>query len=514
MLNVSAVKGAIQDSDADAIIISQFERSDADTPPNAILTALDEASGGAVSKTLELDGFSGKAGEVATVYPRSDSLKTQRVIVVGLGSESSFNAEGARRAAARAVQRAKALKLKRVASVIYGAGVGALSLEAAAQAVTEGSVLGLYDYRGQKSGEAPALQPETLDLLIADDAGLAAAQAGVRAGLATAEGVGLTRDLVNLPPNICTPEYLAQVAAQVGSSTGLKVETLDRRQMEMLKMGALLGVAQGSSAEPRFIILEHNAARASELDTLVLVGKGVTFDTGGYSLKDRDGMVGMKADMAGGGAVIGALLALARLNVPLHVVGLVPAADNMISDKAYRPNEVLTASNGVTIEIISTDAEGRLLLADALVYAGRYKPAAVVDIATLTGSMAVALGGAAAGFFCTDAKLRDALVAAGAATHERVWEMPLYEDYNKPLESLTADTKNSGSRYGGACQAALFLKRFTDYPAWAHVDIAGVAGIETMGGSSDVPYISKGGTGYGVRLFVELARRWAAAQAQ
>src|SRR5690606_12696265 len=262
----------------------------------------------------------------------------------------------------------------------------------------------------QKKAEAPAALPETLTIYASESAPV---ETGVQAGQAVAAGVQVTRDLVNLPPNICTPAYMAQVAGEVAKAVGLKIDVLEKKQIEALGRGAVLGGAQGSETPPGFIGLEHNADKASELDTIVLVGKGVTFDTGGYSLKPRDGMVGMKGDMGGGGAVIGAMRAIGALQVPLHVVGLIPAADNMVSGKAYRPQDVLKASNGTTIEIISTDAEGRLLLADALVFASRYQPKAVVDIATLTGACMVALGGVAAGLFSTDDSLRDALLQAG-----------------------------------------------------------------------------------------------------
>jgi leucyl aminopeptidase len=235
------------------------------------------------------------------------------------------------------------------------------------------------------------------------------------------------------------------------------------------------------------------------------VGKGVTFDTGGYNLKSSDGMGTMKTDMAGGAAVIGAMHAIGALNVPLHVVGLIPASDNMINGHAYRPSEVVTASNGVTIEVVSTDAEGRMLLADALVFAARFKPAAVVDIATLTGACVVALGKAAAGVFSTDDALRDRLLAAAARTGEKLWPLPLFPEYEKTLESMTADLKHSGGRYGGVGSSATFLKHFVDYPAWAHVDMAGLA----ADAFKDAPYVPEGATGYGVRLFVEFVRQWA-----
>lgn len=437
------------------------------------------------------------------LYPRG-AIPARRVILIGLGSRDEFTVDVARRAAARAAQKARDLKAVRAATVLHGADTGGLSTEEAAQAITEGSLLGLYDYRGQKTDEKPEPLPHSLELAIPDEDDLPAAQRGVDSGVAIAAGVALTRDLVNLPPNICTPAYMAQVATAMAAEVGLRVEVLERKQMEALKMGALLAVAQGSDTPPRFIVLEHNGDRAAELDSIVLVGKGVTFDTGGYSLKPRESMGTMKADMAGAGAVIGALYAIAKLNPDLHVIGLAPAADNMIGSHAYRPQEVVTASNGVTIEINSTDAEGRMLLADALVYAARFEPAAVVDIATLTGACVTALGGVAAGPFSSDDALRDALLAAAETTAEKLWPMPLFPEYEKTLESQTADIKNNGKRGSGVGSSATFLKHFVSYPAWAHIDMAGLATE-----AKDNPYVpGKGATGFGVRLLTEFVRRW------
>jgi leucyl aminopeptidase len=495
---IQAAAGRIEASAADAIIVHLFEGS----APTDGTAFVDAALDGAIRDLIAGGDFSGKVGEVAVLYPRG-ILPTRRVLVVGLGPRETLTAETVRRASASVILKARDLKVKTAASLIHGTGAGGLPVEVAAQAVTEGSLLALYAYRGQKNGEVPEALPTSLDLLILDDNDSRAAE-GIRAGTAIAAGVQLARDLVNLPPNICTPTYLAQTAREMAQTANLRCEVLDREQMRALKMGALLGVAQGSDAPPKFIILEHNPDR-DDLETVVLVGKGVTFDTGGYNIKTTDGMSTMKGDMAGGAAVIGALDALAGLNVPLRVVGLIPAADNMISGGAYRAQEVLTASNGVTIEIISTDAEGRLLLADALVYAARYNPAAVVDIATLTGSCVTALGvNVAAGLFSTSDRLRDALVAAGLDTAEKVWPLPLYPEYDKTIESNTADIKNSGGSRGGVGTSAAFLKRFVSCPAWAHIDMAGMTWDQP-----DTPYMPKGATGYGVRLLTEFVRRWA-----
>jgi leucyl aminopeptidase len=496
-MNLKVIPGAIQESDADAIIVGLFEAAQ----PQGATLAVDQALEGAIQALIQGGDLQGEAGQLAVLYPRG-AIPARRVIVVGLGQRDDFDPEAARRAAAHAIQKARDLKARRVALALYDA-PGAV--EATAQAAVEGCLLALYDYRGQKSDEADEILPQSLELVVADEQDAPAAQLGASAAEAIAAGVAVTRDLVNLPPNICTPEYMAQVAEQVAQDVGLRLQVLGREKMAALSMGALLAVAQGSDAPPRFIILEHNHQRADELDSIVLVGKGVTFDTGGYNLKTSQGMATMKGDMAGAGAVIGAMRAIAALDAPLHVVGLAPTADNMINGRAYRPSEVITASNGVTIEIISTDAEGRMLLADALVFARRFEPAAVVDIATLTGTCAAALGGVAAGLFCTDDALRERLLAAAEASAEKLWPLPLYAEYEKAIESPTADVKNSGGRRGGIGSSAMFLKHFVDYPAWAHVDMAGLAFKE-----HDTPYVpgKKSATGFGVRLFTEFVRRW------
>ncbi len=505
-MDVKVIPGAIQESDADAIIVNLFEAPPSEKPkPGGATKAVDDALGGAIRDLIEDGDFVGKAGQVAVLYPRG-AISARRVIMVGLGQRDKFDADAVRRAAAHAIKKARGLKVGRVASILHGAGAGGLPVEEAAQATAEGSLLALYDYHGQKSDDPEKAKPDLLELMIFDQANVPQAQQGANAARAIAAGTVLARDLVNLPPNICTPTYMAETATKVAEKVGLRVEVLGRRQMEALKMGALLAVAQGSDAPPRFIIMEHNKERADELDSIVLVGKGVTFDTGGYSLKSKEGMGMMKTDMAGAAAVIGAMRAIGELNLPLHVVGLAPASDNMIGKHAYRPQEVFTASNGVTIEINSTDAEGRMLLADALVYAKRFEPAAVVDIATLTGACVVALGaGVAAGLFSTDDGLRDALLAAGKSSAEKLWPLPLFPEYKKNLKSQTADVRNSGARGGGVGASATFLKHFVDYDAWAHVDMAGMAF-----GAKENPYIpAKSATGFGVRLLTEFVRGWA-----
>ena len=497
-MDIKTAVGSIIETDADTIIAFLLQdNKDFGSATDAVNKALD----GLLTELIDSGEFTGKSGQITVLYPR-DAINAKRVIMVGLGELDKANAEALRRAIAIGMKKARDLRAVNVATVTAGTGKVGLNTYESAQAITEGTLLGLYTYHGQKSSDAPEDTLETLTILIDDDAKTEDAQAGITSGTAFAEGTRLARDLVNLPPNICTPPYMAERAVAMAKSVGLSVEVLEEKQMQALKMGALLAVAQGSKTPPRFIILQHNLDKAKELPSVVLVGKGVTFDTGGYSIKSRDGMVGMKADMGGGAAVIGAMLTVAKLDLPLHVVGLVPTADNMIDGGAYRPQEVITASNGKTIEIISTDAEGRMLLADALVYAKRYEPSAVVDIATLTGSCVVALGKVAAGFFSTDDTLTSTLKSAGEAKFERVWQLPLFDEYQKLLESDTADFKNASP--GGVGTSAMFLKNFVDFPAWAHVDMAGM-----MKDLPDNPYIPSGGSGYGSRLLAEFARQWA-----
>jgi leucyl aminopeptidase len=299
------------------------------------------------------------------------------------------------------------------------------------------------------------------------------------------------------------PAALASAAQQTAERVGLKCDVYDVDWMRAQGMGALLGVTQGSAAPPKFIVLEHKGA---EGDPLVFVGKGITFDTGGISIKPAEKMEDMKGDMGGAAAVIAALGAIAELNLPVHVIGLAPACENMPSGTAYRPGDVLRAKNGKTIEIISTDAEGRLILADALSYAAGLKPKAVIDLATLTGACVVALGeDVAAGFFANDDDLSRTIKMVSEATAEKLWRLPLYEEYKEKIKSDTADMKNSGGRYGGVGTSATFLSEFVSYP-WAHWDIAGMV-LNAKGGPA---YVPKGGTGFGVRSLIELARRWMA----
>ncbi|MEO1290602.1 MAG: leucyl aminopeptidase, partial [Chloroflexota bacterium] len=488
-MQITSHSGDITAQAVDALILYKTQDADLKT----IADTVDKALDGAIQTVIDAGDFTGKSNETLILYT-NNAISAKRVIIVGLGNAEGVSTEAIRQASATGAQKAQSLNLKTLAT--YPTISDTITVQDASQAITEGTMLGLYHYHGQKTEDAPH---ELDELLIVSEEESTVSQ-GIEIGTAFAEGTILARDLINLPPNIATPAYLAQQAQEMAQSVGLKCTIFDRPQMQALKMGAILGVAQGSDAPPKFIILEHNADKHQEGNTIVLVGKGVTFDTGGYSLKSRDGMIGMKADMSGGAAVIGAMKTIAKLNLPIHVAGLIPASDNMIGSKAYRPQEVLTASNGKTIEIISTDAEGRLLLADALVYAQRFNPVAVVDIATLTGSIMVALGHAMTGVYSNSDDVFAKLNTSADATSENIWRMPMSPEYGNSLKSDTADTKNSGGRAGGAGVAAHFLSNFVDYN-WAHIDMAGMLNNEGL-----IPYQPKhSARGYGARLLAEFA---------
>ncbi|HIP70379.1 MAG TPA: leucyl aminopeptidase [Anaerolineae bacterium] len=497
-MQINVQQGAIQAIEADTIIVNLFDDV---TTPGGATGAVNQALGGAIADLIASGDLTGKAGEVGALYPRG-AIPATRVLVVGLGKRDKFDLEGVRQAAAAGIKRARELNAHHTATIVHGAGIAGLEAAVAAQAVTEGSLLALNEYDAPKQREEEPREIESLTLVEFDEGKLAAIENGAATAVAIANGVNLARDLVNMPPNVATPTKLAQTARQISKEHGLKVKAGGRKWAARHNMGAFLAVAKGAGEKPKFIILEHNGDR-EDLPTVVLVGKGITFDTGGISIKPSANMGAMKSDMGGAAAVLGAMKTVGALDLPLRVIGIVPATENMPDAEAYRPADVITASNGKTIEIISTDAEGRMVLADGLVYAGRYNPDAVIDLATLTGSCIVALGkDMAAGLFSTDDSLRDRLTAAGQAAHERVWPLPLWDDYKEAIKSDVADMKNSGGRFGGVATSAIFLKQFTDYP-WAHLDIAGMALTEK--GNA---YTPKGGTGYGVRLLVEMLRQW------
>ena len=458
----------------------------------ASLDGLDKAAGGAVNRVLAAGDFSGKKDETAVVYPPGS---VSRVLLVGLGKREDVDRSAIRRAAAIAAKRARSLGISRAAFHLPPESRGGVMAAEAVQAITEGLAQGVWLYTEMKRRDEDARKPqlERVDILVTTEAN--EVQDAHRIGEAVGAGQTFARSIQVLPGNICTPAYLANEARQLAQRHGFEVTILDKAAITKEKMGALLSVAQGSAEEPRFIALEYNG---SDGPPVVLVGKGVTFDTGGISIKPAQNMEDMKYDMSGAAAVLGTFEALGRLKPKVHVVGLIPSTENMPSGTAVKPGDVVTSHLGKTIEVINTDAEGRLILCDALSYARRYQPAAVIDIATLTGAIVVALGHSAAGIMGSDDKLVDELRAAGERAGERVWPLPLWEDYRDLMKSDIADVKNSGGRPAGSISAGWFLREFVDGFPWAHLDIAGTAYSDR-----EDPTRVKGPTGMGVRLFTE-----------
>ncbi len=497
-MKIEIKQSNIQNAETDTIIVNLFHDV---TKPAGATGAIDQALNGAISELITNGDLSGEAGELTVLYPRG-AINAIRVIVVGLGKQDAFDLEGVRRASASAINKAQQLKANKVATIIHGAGTAGFPVQDAAQATAEGALLAQYRYAAPKQELKSKHDIESLTIVEFENAKIPAIEVGVQTALAINAGVELARDLVNMPPNVATPSRIADEAKRFGKEYDLEITIGGRGWARRRDMGAFLAVAKGAGERPKFVVLEHNKDR-EDLDTVVLVGKGVTFDTGGISIKPSLNMELMKSDMAGAAAVLGAMKVVAMLDLPLHVVAITPLTENMPDAYAYHPADIITASNGKTIEIINTDAEGRMILADALVYAQRYQPTAVIDLATLTGACVVALGiGVAAGLFSTDDNLRDKLLSAGKETHERLWPLPLWDDYRKTMDSHVADLKNSGGRMGGVGTSAVFLKEFTDYN-WAHLDIAGMAMSE-----KDHGYVPRGATGFGVRLLVELLRSW------
>jgi leucyl aminopeptidase len=487
----------VKNVQADALILFRFQDT---TGLSDLEKVLDEKLQGQIASVLEEGDFKAKTSEVLVLYTHA-ALPAKRLVLVGLGKKEGFSLETVRIAAAVALKRVQELGLKHAAAYLPQLTEEKVDLLLAAREFVIGAELALYVFTELKSKKEDDKIVERLTICVPKEANTKAVDKALQAGRKIAAGVYTARDLVNWPSNIATPTFLAETASQIAADLNLKCQVLEEADMKELGMGALLAVTSGSDQPAKFIVMEHNAGKA-DLDTVVLVGKGVTFDTGGISLKPQEGMERMKSDMSGAAAVIGAIQAAALLELPLHVVALVPAVENMPGGKAYRPADVVAAMNGKTIEVISTDAEGRMLLADGLCYADRFSPKAVVDIATLTGARVVALGDYAIGLFSNDDQLAARLETAGLTTYERVWRMPLFDEYRDQLKSYVADMKHSGGRPGGAITAAKFLQEFVADNSWAHLDIAGLVS------EKNYAYTPGWATGTGTRLLCQFLMDW------
>jgi leucyl aminopeptidase len=477
-------------------VLAVFLHSD-ETNLRKEMKSLTSVFGPALLSPISSGDFKGKEKEYALVYvDRSGGPK--RILLIGLGEKNKAMHETFRRAAARAAKRCREVKAKSAAFLVPQM---PRDLHNTALALGEGAMLGLYrfdKYITKPTDERHIV--ESISLLTEDRKTAAEGEKAFARAAIVAQATIFARDLSNAPGNEIYPETLAKAATESGKRSGYKVTVMEKAEIEKLGMGGIIGVSQGSVRPPRFIVMEHKKAAKK---TVVLVGKGVTFDTGGISIKPSANMAEMKMDMSGAAAVIGTMEAIAQMKLPVNVIGLVPTVENMPSGSSIRPGDILRHYNGKTSEVDNTDAEGRLILADALGYAARYKPSAVIDLATLTGACVVALGHHATGMMGNDEALMDKLKTAGEATYERVWQLPLFDEYEKLIKSDVADVKNVGGRWAGAITAGWFLKKFIgDYP-WVHLDIAGTAMMEENG-----DYTQRGGSGVGVRLLVEFLSTW------
>lgn len=492
-MEIKVVVGDITQIQVDAVVVNLFEGVES---PGGATGAVDKALDGAITKLIEQGEIKGKLCEVSIIHSLG-KIPARVVAVVGLGKQADFTVDKIRKMVAQACRSLRRLSCQRLATILHGA--GGIEPDAAAQAIAEGSVLGLYNFRKHITKEPDYRDIEEIVIVERDAARQKELEQSCHRGKILADATNLARDLVNEPANYMTPTDMAKVAEGLAKAHGLGLTVLEREQMKEMGMGALLGVAQGSDQPPKLIVLSYNG-NGNSSETLGFVGKGLTFDSGGISIKPSEGMHEMKGDMSGGAAVMAALSAIAQLKLKMNVTAVIPATENLPSGKAVKPGDVLKAFNGKTIEVVNTDAEGRLILADALSYAVKQGLSPLVDIATLTGACHVALGKVCSGIFTNNQDFVDKVVKAGADAGERLWQLPMYEEYKEQNKSEVADIKNSGGRYGGAITAAQFLSEFVGDTPWSHIDIAG-----TFFNDKEQGYLVKGATGICVRTLVNLA---------
>jgi leucyl aminopeptidase len=502
---------------ADAVMLHVFEgtrpaaaarrRGAAGPALEGAVAGVDRALGGALTRLIAGGEAKGAWGEQTLVHTLG-GLPADRVLLLGLGKHAEFSLDRLRMATAEGIRHLRKIGARRVATVVDRVDAWRPDPADAAQAVTEGALLGLYRFTPYKGNGEDRQEVLSLTVLEREPGVLRPMRRGVARGRIVAEATNAARDLVNEPANTLTPRELARRAKGMARQAGLRCRVWGPRDIARLGMRGLLGVARGSQEPPQLIVLEYDGGGGDRRPHLGLVGKGITFDSGGISIKPAENMAAMKGDMAGAAAVIGAMTAIARLGPRLRVTGVIPATENLPSGSALKPGDVLRMMSGTTVEVVNTDAEGRLVLGDALHFARTRTVTHLVDAATLTGACVVALGTVHSGAFGTDASLLDAVVAAGRASGEKIWPLPLDPEYDELIKSDVADIKNSGGRKGGAITGAKFLQRFVGDTPWVHLDIAGTNDAEKEKG-----YQPRGATGVMVRTFVRLAEALAAGAA-
>lgn len=496
-MQLDSSAGSFEDLDVQAVAVAIFKD---EKPDSAFIKRLDALSNGVVKSVFEAEEFSGKEGESANLYlAGSDKAKAKRLLLVGVGNEGDYTTAGVSQMVGTAVRVLRGKNPKAIAVVPRSkADAGAV-----ATASVEGAFIASFDPDKYRTVEKEEKKIERL-VVVVEGANGDALSKGVEVGRIVGESVNFTRDMANEPGAYMTPSDMADRAREVASEFGLNVDILDEARMEQEGMGSLLSVSHGSDQPAKLIILKYTPANFddSNKELLAFVGKGVTFDSGGISLKPGENMELMKYDMTGGATVIGAMRAIAQLKPPIPVLGVAPCTENLPSGKATKPGDVVRAMTGKTIEVINTDAEGRLILADAIAYAKKLGATKIIDMATLTGAVSIALGDVNAAVLGTDQKLIDEIISAGHEVGEKFWQLPLDKEYSKQIKSDIADIKNVGGRKAGTITAAAFLKEFADGVSWAHLDIAG-----TAWGDEAKPYRSKGPTGIAVRTLLKIVER-------
>jgi leucyl aminopeptidase len=486
-------QGDIKQTSADAMVLSMFE---GDKKCTGVISEVDEALNGAISQIISSGEFKAKCDQISIIHSLG-KLPVRIIAVVGLGKRQEFGLDKVRNTTAEVCRILRKLNCRRITLLPLSEVVHNIKLVDLVEVYAEASLLGLYSFDKYKKPDYTTVE----ELLIVSNNinEPKDLRSAINKGIIVAKSTNLARDMVNEPANNMTPSRIAEIAKEIASDQNMKLEVLEVSDMKSLGMGALLGAAKGSQEPPKLVVLSYQGDNSSE-DTIGFIGKGVTFDSGGISLKPSAGMDEMKDDMAGAAAVLAAISGIAQLCPKVNVTAVIPTIENLPSGTAFRPSDILKSMNGKTIEIISTDAEGRLILADALCYAINKGASPLIDLATLTGACRVALGTGYAGAFSNNKKLMENINKAASKTGEHLWQLPLPEEYKKLNKSHIADIKNVGDKYAGAISAALFLAEFVDSKPWAHLDIAGVAAS-----SVDNGYIVEGATGFGVRMLIEFA---------
>ncbi len=493
-MDISVIQGNIAEREDAAIVVNLFEGV---SRPGGATGAVDDALSGAVADLIREGDISGKSGENTLIYSLGQ-LPAKRVVVAGLGKWSEFDMDVVREVNAEVARLLASKGVTSFSTILHGAGIGGLDAGESAQAAAEGIRLGLYSFDKYKS-KSKDTSIEDVNIIEFDQSKIDVATQGAQIGATIAQGVNLAREMSNEPANYMTPTRMAEIALDVAHEADMDLTVLDRSDIEGLGMGSFAGVAQGSEEPPKFIVIRYRGDPDRPENNVGLLGKGITFDSGGLDLKSAEGMLTMKSDMSGGACVIGAMKAIGAIRPKINVWGIVPATENMPGRRAQRPGDVVRAMNGKTIEIGNTDAEGRLVLADALCYAVENGLTRIVDVATLTGAVGVALGSGATGVFGNDQAWINEIVRAGDSVGERMWQLPTFPSYTAEYASDVADIRNTGGRGAGAITGALIIGEFAGDSKWAHLDIAATTRTTTTKGINP-----KGSTGVPVRTLIEL----------